>query len=120
MCSVGSYALIDVPGKGLYKYWYDGVDHYTLIAGADPENIVALSGNVALLSYANYGLWKYDGTTGTQIGGADPAKMAQVNSQVYLDYALYGLYEYDGTTSTTPSKPSGVTTVANQMLDAFK
>jgi hypothetical protein len=116
MCNVGSYALIDFPGYGVYKY--DGTNPPTLLGTAHPENIVALSGAVAVVDYGvKYGVWKYDGTTATQLGTADPAIMGQVNSQIYVDYAGYGLYKYDGKTTTSIGKPSGVTTVAEQMLD---
>jgi len=70
------------------------------IGGAVPDNLMAFK-SVLLIDYGKkYGLYKYDGSSFTQLGSADPGIMCNVGPYALIDYPGYGLYKFDGANFT--------------------
>jgi hypothetical protein len=70
------------------------------LGGADPDNsgntMVAFNNGIAI-DYGSLGLWHYDGTNWTNLGGANPEWLCVYSGKLVGDYGSQGLWEYNGT-----------------------
>ena len=64
------------------------------------------------VSFPGKGLWKYDGTSWSQLTTENPQTMAASGSMLYADFGSMGLWKYDGTSwsQITGDNPSLIVT----------
>jgi hypothetical protein len=87
-----------------YKMWYTGYSS----TGVPTIGYAESSAALLYANFAGYGLYKWDGSSWTQINPANPANMVASGSVLYANFAGYGLYKWDSTawSQITPSNPA--------------
>jgi hypothetical protein len=93
-----TYTFTNLPDGNTYYFAATAYDPSRLESDYSAEISYAASSNSSL--YANFdasSLYKWDGTSWSQMTSLHPTRMAASGSLLYGDFAGYGLYKWDGT-----------------------
>ncbi|MDD5007854.1 MAG: BACON domain-containing protein [Syntrophorhabdaceae bacterium] len=95
-------------GNGTASYTVDqytgtGIRTGTISVAGQTSSVIQMDVPYVITLYASftgYGLYKYDGSSWTQINGNIPNIIATSGSTLYASFTSYGVYKWDGSTWT--------------------
>jgi subtilase family serine protease len=103
------------------KAGYDLVTGWGSPNGTNLINSLAPSNTNLYGSFTSAGIWKWDGTSWTQVTPNNPQLMVTAGSTLYGSFAAQGIWKWDGTswTQVTPNNPNLMVTAGSTLYGSF-